>query len=157
MSKNKKTPALVAEFADKATAQKLNVKIAESFTGGHNTKVLTAYAGASVYLSESIVCYSLDSKQKRLGVSKEVLEEYSAVSITVLRAMLNGLLADDCDLAIAATGYAGPPKDRQEGVAYVGAATKHKIKVKKVFLKGTRLNNINEGVKLALGIALELL
>jgi len=104
------------------------ISLAESCTGGMITSKLVGIAGISSILYESIVCYSNESKEKRLGVNSEVLKKYGAVSEEVCNEMLEGLKTT---AKIAVTGIAGPnggTPEKPVGTVYIGVSVgKEKI------------------------------
>ncbi len=65
---------------------------AESCTGGWIAKVMTDIPGSSGCFDRGFVTYSNEAKQEMLGVSIETLEQYGAVSETVVREMVVGAL-----------------------------------------------------------------
>jgi nicotinamide-nucleotide amidase len=82
---------------------------AESCTGGWIAKALTDIAGSSQWFSEGFVTYSDESKARRLGVSRAVLQRHGAVSQATARAMASGALRrSNAQVAVAVTGIAGP-------------------------------------------------
>lgn len=92
--------------------QKRTVTCAESCTGGLIAKMLTDPAGASGVFRGSFVTYCDEMKRKLLGVKKQTLEQYHAVSVEVAREMAAGALEKaGADLALSATGLAGPGGD----------------------------------------------
>jgi nicotinamide-nucleotide amidase len=100
--------------------------LAESCTGGLLAKRLTDVAGSSAYFTEGLVTYSNESKERLLGVPREVLEEYGAVSEPVARRMAEGVrkLAGS-DYGLSVTGVAGPgggTDAKPVGLVYVGLA-----------------------------------
>lgn len=102
--------------------------IAESCTGGWIAKVLTDIAGSSSWFVEGFVTYSNDSKLRRLGVPRKVLEKHGAVSEAVVRAMAAGALRrSGAQLAVAVTGIAGPGgavAGKPVGTVWLGWATR---------------------------------
>jgi nicotinamide-nucleotide amidase len=102
------------------------VALAESCTGGLISKRLTDIAGSSAYFVEGFVTYSNASKERLLGVPKEVLAEHGAVSKPVARAMAEGArLISGADYGLSVTGVAGPGGGTEEkpvGLVYVGVA-----------------------------------
>lgn len=90
----------------------LKLALAESCTGGGMGQRITNLPGASDYFNGSIVTYSYEAKEKLLGVPKELLKEFGAVSPECAEAMAKGALeALDADLAVSITGIAGPDSD----------------------------------------------
>jgi nicotinamide-nucleotide amidase len=102
------------------------VALAESCTGGLISKRLTDVAGSSAYFVEGFVTYSNASKERVLGVPKEVLAEHGAVSEPVARAMADGARkVSGADYGLSVTGVAGPgggTEDKPVGLVYVGVA-----------------------------------
>jgi len=68
------------------------VATAESCTGGWIGKSLTDIAGSSQWFIEGFITYSNESKQRRLGVRRTVLQTHGAVSEATVRAMARGAL-----------------------------------------------------------------
>ena len=85
------------------------IVIAESCTGGLVAGALTEISGSSDVFQASYVTDSNESKIEMLGVSRDVLETFGAVSIAVAWTMAQGALArSGADVAVAITGIAGP-------------------------------------------------
>lgn len=99
----------------------LKLGLAESCTGGGLAARITNPPGASAYFNGGIVSYSNEAKEKLLGVPKELLEKFGAVSPECAEAMAKGALeALDADIAVSITGIAGPDSDGSEKpVGYV--------------------------------------
>lgn len=82
---------------------------AESCTGGRIAEAIISIPGASNYFKGGIISYTNEVKEKLLHVSKEVLEEQTAVCEEVAKEMVIGACdALNCDYAVSATGVAGP-------------------------------------------------
>jgi len=117
----------------------MNISTAESCTGGMIASRLIDVPGVSEIFKEGIVSYSNDAKIKRLGVKKETLEKYGAVSEETAREMVIGL---DSDIAIATTGIAGPgggTPEKPVGLVYIGIRVKDDIYIEKRFFNGDRM------------------
>ncbi|KLT68517.1 CinA family nicotinamide mononucleotide deamidase-related protein [Flavobacterium sp. ABG] len=103
------------------------IATAESFTGGKIASILSAVPGASKYFMGSVVSYHTDVKVNVLGVSRELVEEFSVVSKEVASAMALGVKELlKTDYAIATTGNAGPSKgdsDAEIGTVFIALAT----------------------------------
>jgi len=85
------------------------VTTAESCTGGMVIAALTETAGASDVVDRGFVTYSNEAKMEMIGVSRDILETFGAVSIAVAWAMAQGALKHShADIAVAITGVAGP-------------------------------------------------
>ncbi len=94
---------------DANRAAGLRVAVAESCTGGLVSAALTEIAGSSDVFEAGFITYEDSAKLDMLGVSRDVLETFGAVSIAVAWAMAQGALAkSSADTAVAITGIAGP-------------------------------------------------
>ena len=105
----------------------LTIGVAESITGGLLAKRLTDLPGVSKVFKGGIVSYTNQVKHAVLGVSEEMLAEHGAVSAPVAQVMAEGARRVlDVDIALSATGVAGPDKDdrgNEVGTAFVAIAT----------------------------------
>jgi nicotinamide-nucleotide amidase len=122
---------------------KISIAVAESITGGMITSRLLSYEGGmSEVLNEAIVTYSNESKVKYLGVSKDTLDLYGAVSEETCREMAAGIREKSgADVAIVTTGIAGPTGGSEEkpvGLVYIGINIRGEIKVHKKYFIGGR-------------------
>ena len=118
---------MVEKIIKKLTAEKQTITFAESCTGGRIAAAFTAISGASAILDGSVVSYSNDIKHTWLGVDKEILEKYGAVSSQCVSQMLEGIqrLAGS-NYAIAVSGIAGPTGGTElkpVGTVYIGLQT----------------------------------
>lgn len=110
--------------------KKRTLSVAESFTGGMFSDLLTNIAGSSEVFKGSVVCYSKESKTNILKIHSKVFKKYDVVSKEVAE-----LMAIKCasmfktDAAISFTGYAPPSddKDKLSGVSYIGMYYKGKV------------------------------
>lgn len=85
------------------------VAVAESCTGGLVSASLTEIPGSSEIFEQGFVTYSNEAKSDLLGVSRDVLETFGAVSVATAWAMAQGALSrSGADTAVAITGIAGP-------------------------------------------------
>lgn len=85
----------------------IKVASAESCTAGLISKRLTDISGASEAFPGGVVSYSNDVKQGLLGVNKEHLMKYGAVSPVVAAEMaLGAVKATGADAAVSVTGIA---------------------------------------------------
>ena len=99
---------------------------AESCTGGLIAKQLTDVSGASAVFHGAVVSYVNAVKHIVLGVSKEDLDRYGAVSAPASRQMAAGVrMLLHTDFAVSTTGVAGPDKDdfnNDVGTVYISFA-----------------------------------
>ena len=135
----------------------LTLSCAESCTGGLVAKRLTDLPGASQVFKGGVVSYTDEVKAAALGVPKELLERYGAVSAPVARAMAEGVRRmTGSDLAVATTGVAGPdPDDRGNpvGLVFLALAAEGGTVVKEQHLGGTRARIRTTGASGALNLA----
>lgn len=87
----------------------LRLALAESCTGGLLAARLVGVPGVSAALSEALVVYSNEAKQRLLGVDPGIIARHGAVSPECARACAEGLRArSGADITLAVTGIAGP-------------------------------------------------
>ena len=134
--------------------QKMTVTTAESCTGGLLAGRIMNVAGASDVYREGYITYSNDAKERLLGVSRDTLEEYGAVSRQTACEMAEGAArAAGADAALSVTGIAGPgggTKDKPVGLVYVGCCVKGQTCAKEFYFTGNRDKNREFAVARAL-------
>jgi nicotinamide-nucleotide amidase len=82
---------------------------AESCTGGWVAEVITSIPGSSAWFDRGFVTYSDAAKQEMLGVKRETLDNWGAVSEEAVREMAEGALAHShARVSVAISGIAGP-------------------------------------------------
>ncbi|MEG2450714.1 MAG: nicotinamide-nucleotide amidohydrolase family protein, partial [Clostridia bacterium] len=124
---------------------KNTLAVAESLTGGEICSRLCSVNGISENLFEGIVCYNRLSKMNRLGVSKDILANYGAVSRQTAHAMVKGLNNNPVTIGLATTGLAGPTGDEGKpvGLVYIAVGSGDFIPVFERHIAGSR-NEIRE-------------
>ncbi len=132
----------------------LTVTTAESCTGGLLAGRLLDVPGASAVYNEGYITYSNEAKERLLGVPRDVLGVYGAVSEETAAAMATGASrAAGAYAALSTTGIAGPgggsPK-KPVGLIYIGCAVGEHIAVKKCLFHGDRGENRDAAVRAAL-------
>lgn len=139
--------AVCTQFV-KAAARVLTEKqawaaTAESLTGGLVASEIVRVPGSSRWFKEGCVTYTDEAKARRLLIPPALLLEHTAVSRPVAHAMAEGLLVTSgADIAVSATGLAGPGPDelgREAGLVFIGGATEKGSVTKELSLTGTRL------------------
>ncbi|MCX9146266.1 CinA family protein [Erythrobacter sp. WG] len=101
--------ALAARVVSENAALGRKVVTAESCTGGLVAGAITEIAGSSAVLDRGFVTYSNEAKMEMLGVSRDIIETFGAVSIACAWAMAKGALdRSRADIAVAISGVAGP-------------------------------------------------
>ena len=120
----------------------LKIAVAESCTGGMVSASLINYPGISSVFMEGCVTYSNEAKMKSLGVKKETLDVYGAVSDNCAKEMASGVAARyNTNVGIATTGIAGPGGGTDEkpvGLVYFGIYINGKVISKKYVFNGDR-------------------
>ncbi len=111
----------------------LHIASAESLTGGLFTKTITDISGSSAVLNGGIVSYTNEVKMNVLGVTKEIIDEYTEVSAECAAQMAQGAARlFKSEIAVSFTGYAGPTGGTEKnpvGTAYIGIFFKGKTEV----------------------------
>lgn len=125
---------------------KKTLAIAESCTGGYLAHCFTQHAGSSEYLKGALVAYSNEVKINVLGVKKETIEEFGAVSEqTVLEMASNIRKLCNADIGIATSGIAGPggaTATKPVGTIWVAYADEKGASAKLYQLGNDRMVNI---------------
>ncbi|MFQ5654601.1 MAG: CinA family nicotinamide mononucleotide deamidase-related protein, partial [Planctomycetota bacterium] len=121
-------PAPLAQrLVEEARAAAASLATAESCTGGLLSARLTASPGASEVYRGGWVAYSEEAKIRELGVEREILERFGAVSSQTAIALARGARARaEVSIAVAITGIAGPgggTAEKPVGTTYLGLAT----------------------------------
>ena len=120
-------PSLEYVVLEGLKARGMTLGTAESCTGGLIAKRLTDIPGASQVFLGGIVSYTNDVKARVLGVPQHILDQFGAVSPETAIAMAQGARnVLGCDIALSATGVAGPDKDdwdHEVGTMFVAIAT----------------------------------
>ncbi len=105
----KQITELAEDIIRNATSAGLTVATAESCTGGLIAGALTEIPGSSAVVDRGFVTYSNEAKEDMLGVQKETLKHFGAVSAQTAIAMADGALSkSNADICISVTGIAGP-------------------------------------------------
>lgn len=100
---------LAVEIGPLLIARGWTLATAESCTGGLMGHAITNVSGSSAYFKGGIISYANEVKQRLLYVPVGLLTAHGAVSREVALQMARGARAAlEADVAIAATGVAGP-------------------------------------------------
>ncbi|WP_129597050.1 competence/damage-inducible protein A [Anaerophilus nitritogenes] len=147
---------LVEVVAKKLIEEKITISFAESCTGGLMAAKLTDISGISSSLETSVITYSNQAKIDELGVKKETLQKYGAVSEQTAKEMVLGLKQrTGSDLCLSITGIAGPTggtKDKPVGLVYIGLCYKDSFICEKHNISGDRNRVRNYTSMLALNL-----
>lgn len=152
----------LAEVVGRLLIEKnLSISTAESCTGGLLAGKLTEISGISQVLIGGGVTYSNQAKMKMLGVEKETLDKYGAVSPQTAEEMARGIAEYyQTDIGVGITGIAGPGGGSDEkpvGLVYIGICFKGECEVRKNVFNGNRdrvrARSVAEALNLILGYA----
>lgn len=120
----------------------LTISTAESCTGGMIASAITDVSGSSSFFGTGVVTYSNEAKMKLIGVKKETIDAFGAVSEQTAKEMAEGVLKlGEADISVAVTGIAGPTGGTPEkpvGLVYIGVSGKHGTFVYKNIFSGDR-------------------
>ncbi len=137
----------------------MTVTTAESCTGGLLAGRIMNVAGASAVYNEGYITYSDDAKEKLLGVSKDTLKAFGAVSADTAAEMAAGAAkAAGANAALSVTGIAGPDggsKEKPVGLVYVGCFVNGKVRTEEFRFTGNREKNRDYAVVRALTVLRE--
>lgn len=137
------------------------LSIAESCTGGYISHLITANAGASQYYKGGVVAYANQTKENILGVRKDTLSQYGAVSQEVAEQMSEGVKHNLCtDYSISTTGIAGPEGGSEEkpvGTVWISVRSDKKTITEKYYFPTTRDNFIERTSNQSLLMLLKLM
>jgi nicotinamide-nucleotide amidase len=100
---------LAAVVLDKLRSAGLKLAVAESCTGGMLGERITNIPGSSDVFLGGVIAYDNEVKVEALGVRREDIERYGAVSEEVALQMAAGIRKKmGADVGVAVTGIAGP-------------------------------------------------
>lgn len=141
---------MINEYVVSALIEKnISVASAESCTGGLVAKLITDVSGASAVFGYGIVSYANEIKWGQLGVKRETVETYGAVSEQTAYEMANrARINGGADIGVATTGIAGPTggtPEKPNGTCFIGFSSKEKTIVKKI---STGLSDRDENRKI---------
>lgn len=140
---------------------------AESCTGGLIGHRVTNVAGSSDYYLGSVTAYAYEAKERLLGVRRDTLARYGAVSReTVLemargaRASLAGDFPLDSIIGIAVSGIAGPGggmPGKPVGLVWIGLSAGDGDRAWRFYWHGNRLENKESAAEKALELLMDYL
>jgi len=119
----------------------LTLAVAESCTGGLIGDRLTDVPGSSRYFVGGVITYSDAAKMRMLGVRKQTLAKWGAVSEPTVREMAVGVCRRfRAQVGVAVSGIAGPggSKVKPVGLVYVCVRAGKQIVVERHRFRGGR-------------------
>ncbi len=144
---------------DLLMANKLTACTVESCTGGMLSARLINVPGVSEVFKSGYVTYSNKSKRKLLGIKKNILVKYGAVSEQIAREMAKtAATLARTDVSVSTTGIAGPDGGTPEkpvGLAYIACNVCGRVTVKECHFHGTREKIRESTVSAALSLMRE--
>jgi nicotinamide-nucleotide amidase len=127
-------------------AEKKTIALAESCSGGYVSHLITSVSGSSAYYQGGIIPYHNRFKNEILGVSKETLSKFGAVSEETVSEMATGVRTlFNSDFGLASSGIAGPDGGTEEkpvGTVWIACAMNGLVETKKLQLTQDRMLNI---------------
>jgi nicotinamide-nucleotide amidase len=130
------------------------VATAESCTGGYIAHLITSKPGSSAIFNGSVVSYSNTVKENVLGVNKQTLIDFGAVSEQTVTEMVQGVLkVVESDYALATSGIMGPDGGTPEkpvGMVWIAVGNKNKVVAAQCNFRYDRIRNIEMTAQTAL-------
>lgn len=146
-------PEIAGLIAELFREKSLRLSVAESCTGGLISLLLTTQPGASEFFDTGVVCYSVTSKRRMLGVSEEVICQLGVISEETAREMSREVLSlSDSDYALAITGNLGPEamEDKPVGLVYIAVSSHDQTSSIALMIEGEREEIRREAAEVAL-------
>ena len=144
---------MIDEVCKKLMQKNITVSVAESFTGGNVASEFVKHSGISQVFQASVIAYSNEAKIKLLGVKKDTIDTFDAVSKECAIEMAQGARRlMNSDISISTTGFAGPSGGNDcnpVGTCYFAIATESGVDVRKYIFSGTRQEITEQGVNAA--------
>ena len=141
--------------------RQLHVATAESCTGGMIAAAIVNVPGASWVFDQGLVTYSNEAKERLLGVRRQTLEQFGAVSFQTAEEMARGAAASaGAQVGISSTGIAGPDGGTPEkpvGLVWLGCFCGGQVFRRKCQLEGDRESVRRQATEAALEFAAECL
>lgn len=133
---------LAAVIGQLAQQRGIMLCTAESCSGGLIAGTITETPGSSQWFGGGVIVYSNEMKHLLLNIDRSLLTDYGAVSAETARAMASrAALQLNCDLAVSATGIAGPDGGSAEkpvGTVYLGLYYQNKVMDRLCHFTGSR-------------------
>ncbi|WP_296016423.1 CinA family protein [uncultured Agrobacterium sp.] len=105
------------------------VSTAESCTGGLIVGALTEISGSSAVVDRGFITYTNEAKMEMLGVARDTLKAYGAVSRETALQMAHGaLFRSRAHVSVAVTGIAGPgggSAEKPVGLVHLAAKSRN--------------------------------
>ncbi len=129
--------SLHAAVAKLLLEKKLTLATAESCTGGLVASLITDISGASEFFRGGVCAYTNEMKMELLGIPKELLDTYGAVSRECAEELSRAACRKfNTDAGIGVTGYADPASGDEKnpgGTVYVAVTLSGKTVSSKIY------------------------
>jgi nicotinamide-nucleotide amidase len=139
----------------------LTLSVAESCTGGALSHLISQHPGCSAVFLGGAISYSNNLKEVMLGVNKQTLEKFGAVSEETVKEMAMGAVERfKSDYSIAVSGIAGPDGGtpaKPVGTVWIAIANSSKVTARKFEFGSRRIQNIERSSVSALTMLFKLL
>jgi nicotinamide-nucleotide amidase len=122
--------------------KQFTLALAESITCGMASELLANSIGTSEVFKGSIVCYSPEVKRSLMGISKKLIDTFTAESMQVTEALVRKLPSFfNASVYAALTGLAAPgaseTKRKPVGTVFLCVLYNRKIYKKRMLFRGT--------------------
>lgn len=139
--------------------KRLTLSLAESCTGGMVASEIVSHAGVSDVFKGSAVTYSDSSKTDILGVNKDILSEYGAVSSeTAAEMALGAANIFGTDVGASVTGIAGPDggSDKKPvGLVFMAVTYDGRVRTERYRFEGGRNDIRNRSAEALISLVIE--
>jgi len=155
---NKKTLEVIEKVHEIFREKGLTLSVAESCTGGLISHLLTILPGGSTFFNGGVVTYSIDFKERFLGISSEIISAHGAVSEETAREMAERIrIIAKTDYSLSTTGNLGPDvlEGKEKGLVYIAVSREGSTFSRKLRLRGDREENKEEAALSALKFLIE--
>ena len=159
---DKKLHALAEQVGEALKSRALMLVSAESCAGGWIGAAVTAVRGSSDWVERGFITYTYISKREMLGIKRQTLDKFGAVSEQTARDMAAGALKNShAQMAVSVSGTAGPSggtRDKPVGtVCFAWALKNGRVASETQHFKGDRRAVRRKAVVRALQGMLEML
>lgn len=141
------------------TEKSMKISTAESCTGGLVASRLVNIPGVSDVFEEGYITYANEAKERILGVRKDTLQRFGAVSPQTAEEMALGAAGRaHANCSIATTGIAGPgggTPEKPVGLVYIACLVNGRVQVHRCLFEGGRQEVRRKASQAALEFMLE--
>lgn len=147
------------QLGEQLTKRGWSVTCAESCTGGGIGYAITSISGSSSWFNSGFITYSNQAKVELVGVQQTTLDEFGAVSESVVAQMATGAAQNaQAEMAVAVSGVAGPgggSPDKPVGTVCFGLYVQGEMITETLCFAGDRTQVRQQTVEQALALLLK--